>query len=71
MVISLTAVADLDLELRRGGGGLELRRGGGDRVVQFNCPAGFSPSVISFFLPKIRGAGPLGPSPRPATEQYG
>ena len=51
-------MADPDFELRGvGGGGLDLL-----------AMAAIFPSVILFFLPKIRGGpGPPGPSPRSAT----
>ena len=52
-------MADPDLELRGGGGG-----GGLDLLAM----AAIFPSVISSFLPKIRGSpGPPGPSSRSAT----
>ena len=55
-LILLTDLADPDLELR-GGGGLDVL-----------AMAAIFPSVISSFLPKIRGGGgPPGPSPRSAT----
>ena len=47
-------MADPDLELRRGGGG-----GGLDLLAM----AAIFPSVISSFLPKIRGGGAPGPLP--------
>ena len=56
---STASVADLDLELRGGGGG-----GSFDLVA----PLDFLPSVISSFLPKIRGRP--GPSPRSALEHF-
>ena len=57
---SIPVVADPDLELRGGGGG-----GGGG--LDLLALLAFIPSVISAFLPKIRGAGPPGPSPRSVT----
>ena len=52
----LYLVADPDLELRGGGGG------GG---LDLSALSAIFPSVISSFLPKIRGGGP---SPRSATD---
>ena len=60
----LTAsVADPDLELREGGGGV-----GGPVLIYLPCRP-FSLQSFLLFLPKIRGggAGPPGPSPRSAT----
>ena len=53
---SLLPVADPDLELRGGGGG-----GGLDLLAL----SAIFPSVISSFLPKIRGGGGGGPGPSP------
>ena len=49
---------------------LEVREGGGSNLLALLA---FSPfSFLLFFLPKIKGGGlgPLGPSPRSATDYH-